>query len=554
MTVFIASLYVTSPASRSAPPHIQPSSFLPYTIDFEYSGRIGRRQRKPSPSYSAVDNSGLGPIDGRQPDPRRKLRLRSSSLSLTPGATTDDEKIFKGYDSQSAGEILTADDPIGPGPNEPRAVPWGHSRKFNQPRSKATFSPQPSILSRPCSHQESRDSFLDGAPGIMSKPPFGSPRALLADDDWAVKAAEQGHGGLQNAIHAAEEAGILQDKMWVGTLGMPTDSLKPKTRKIIEETLREEFESLSVFVSDSEFEGHYAHFCRAVLWPALNYQMQESPRHTEYDDYSWRQYLRVNEAFADTIASNWRPGDCIWIHDYHLLTLPGLLRKRLPTAEIGFFLHAAFPSSEVFRCLNSREALLDGLLGADLIGFQTEEYCHHFLHSCSRLRRLEVSVNGVQVNNRFVHVKSQPLGIDYESLNLLRQSIEVKAWISSIAQRYKGKHLIVARDRLDAPGGIKQKLMAYELFLNKYPRWRDNVSFSQIDLLTRADGRLGGTSTDHSFSLRHTRARSASLEDRDENQFGIFNPHSSTSGLAPARHQLRPISGFTECCRNFHGY
>jgi trehalose 6-phosphate synthase/phosphatase len=323
----------------------------------------------------------------------------------------------------------------------------------------------------------------------MSKVPFGSPRALLADDDWAVKAAEQGHGGLQNAIHAAEEAGVLQDKMWVGTLGMPTDSLKPKTRKIIEETLREEFESLSVFVSDSEFEGHYAHFCRAVLWPALNYQMQESPRHTEYDDYSWKQYLRVNEAFADTIASNWRPGDCIWIHDYHLLTLPGLLRKRLPTAEIGFFLHAAFPSSEVFRCLNPREALLDGLLGADLIGFQTEEYCHHFLHSCSRLRRLEVLVNGVQVNNRFVHVKSQPLGIDYESLNLLRQSIEVKAWISSIAQRYKGKHLIVARDRLDAPGGIKQKLMAYELFLNKYPRWRDNVSLFRIDLLTRADGK-----------------------------------------------------------------
>ncbi|KAJ5750453.1 alpha-alpha-trehalose phosphate synthase subunit [Penicillium manginii] len=435
MTVFIASL------------------FLPYTIDFEPSDRIGRRQRKPSPSYSAVDNSGLGPIDGRQPDARRKLRLRSSSLSLTPGATTDDEKIFKGYSSRSAGEILTADDPIGPGPNEPRAVPWGQSRKFNQPRSKATFSPHPSILSRPGSHQEYRGSFLDGAPGVVCKDPFGSPRALLADDDWAVKAAEQGHGGLQNAINAAEEAGVLRDKMWVGTLGMPTDSLKPRTRKIIEETLREEFESLSVFVSDSEFEGHYAHFCRAVLWPALHYQMQESPRHTEYDDYSWRQYLRVNEAFADTIACNWRPGDCIWIQDYHLLTLPGLLRKRLPTAEIGFFLHAAFPSSEVFRCLNSREALLDGLLGADLIGFQTEEYCHHFLHSCSRLRRLEISANGVQVNNRFVHVKSHPLGIDYESLNLLRQSIEVKAWISSIAQRYHGKHLIVARDRLDAPGG-----------------------------------------------------------------------------------------------------
>lgn len=317
---------------------------------------------------------------------------------------------------------------------------------------------------------------MDGAPSVIIKDPSESPRVLLADDDWVVKAAEQGHGGLQNAIHAAEEAKFLQDKMWVGTLGMPTDSLKPQTRKVIEETLKEEHESLSIFVSDSEFEGHYAHFCRAVLWPALHYQMQESPRHTEYDDYSWRQYLKVNEAFAAAIASNWLPGDCIWVHDYHLMALPGMLRNMLNKAEIGFFLHAAFPSSEVFRCLNSREALLDGLLGADLIGFQTDEYCHHFLQSCSRLRRLEVSVSGVQFNNRFVHVRSRPLGIDYESLNLLRQSVEVKDWISSIAQRYRGKHLIVARDRLDVPGGIKQKLMAYELFLETYPRWRESVS------------------------------------------------------------------------------
>lgn len=259
--------------------HLLYSRFLPYTIDFQPSGRSSGRQRKASPSYSAVDNSGLGPINGRQPDPRRKPRLRSSSLALTPGATTDDEKIFKAYASQAAGEIPTSDDPVGPGPSEPRAVPWGQSRKFNQPRSKATFHPEPSILSRPGSRQESQNSFLDGSPNDVVRDPSGSPRALLSDDDWVVKAAEQGHGGLQNAVHAAEVAGILQDKMWVGTLGMPTDSLESQTRKMIEETLREEYESLVMFVSDSEFEGHYAHFCRTVLWPALNYQMQESPRH-----------------------------------------------------------------------------------------------------------------------------------------------------------------------------------------------------------------------------------------------------------------------------------
>ncbi|KAJ5536238.1 Alpha-alpha-trehalose phosphate synthase subunit [Penicillium frequentans] len=465
MTVFIASL------------------FLPYTIDFKSTGLKSAKslRRKSSPSYAAVDGSGATPIIGRLAD-THKLRQRSASLELTPGATTEDEKIFKAYVSHSAGEIPLADDPNGPGPNEPRAVPWGQSRKFNQPRSKAVIHPEPSILSRPASRQESKESaFLNGG-GILPPVPteIGSPRALLSAEDWVVKAAEQGNGGLHNAINAAANAGFLENKMWVGTPGMPTDSLTDMTRNLIDETLKTEYESLTVFVGDSEFEGHYTHFCRSVLWPALHYQMQESPRHTEYDDYSWKQYLKVNEAFANTIANNWRPGDTIWVHDYHLLALPALLRKKLPRARIGFFLHSAFPSSEVFRCLNSRDALLDGLLGADLIGFQTEEYCYHFIHSCSRLRQLQVSVDGVQVNHRFVRVKNYPLGIDYQSLNALRQSVEVKDWISNIDEKYQGKHLIVARDRLDAPGGIKQKLLAYELFLESYPMWRENVVLVQV--------------------------------------------------------------------------
>lgn len=401
---------------------------------------------------------------------------------MTPGATTEDEKIFKAYASQFASEISIADEPNGPGPSEPRAVPWGRSNKFNQPRSNATTHPQPSILNRPTSRLDWTDGFVDGAPGRLATDQAESPRALLSAVDWAVKAAEQGHGGLLNAIHAAEEAGVLQSKMWVGTLGMPTDSLAELVRNVIDETLRDDYDSLTVFVSDNEFEGHYAHFCRSVLWPAFHYQMQESPRHTDYDDYSWKQYLRVNEAFANTIASRWKPGDRIWVHDYHLLCLPALLRARLPHAEIGFFLHTPFPSSEIFRCLNPREALLDGLLGADLIGFQTEEYRYHFLHSCSRIRRLEASVDGFQIGHRFVRVKKCPLGIDYKSLNLLRQSVEVKDWITSITNRYRGKHLIVARDRLDAPGGIKQKLLAYELFLKTYPKWRENVRDKRFTL------------------------------------------------------------------------
>ncbi|KAI9924655.1 hypothetical protein ASPWEDRAFT_110102 [Aspergillus wentii DTO 134E9] len=456
MTVFIASL------------------FLPYTIDFKAT-ELRHARRKSSVSYSSPDDQ----VIGRLAEARRNRHFKSSSFYLTPGAITDYE-IFKPYASQSAGEIPYTDDPNGPGPSEPRSVSWGKSRKFNQPRSKATFHPEPSILNRPDPEDE-LSYHLDGAiDTISSEDDHGSPRALLSDADWVVKSAEQGNGGLRNTVKAAVEAGMLPDKMWVGTLGMPTDSLKDETCASISETLEDEFESITVFPSDSEFEGHYTHFCRAVLWPAFHYQMQESPRHTEYDDYSWKQYLKVNEAFANTIAAHWKPGDSIWVHDYHLLLLPSLLREKLPNAEIGFFMHAAFPSSEVFRCLNARNALLEGLLGADLVGFQTDEYCHHFLQTCSRLLSLEVTIDGVRLNKRFVNVKRIPFGIDTKALDELRQSTEVKDWVSNICTRYRGKRLIVARDRLDAPGGIKQKLLAYELFLKRNRKWRENVVLIQV--------------------------------------------------------------------------
>ncbi|KAF7115300.1 hypothetical protein CNMCM5793_001936 [Aspergillus hiratsukae] len=458
MTVYIASL------------------FLPYTIDFQAT-ELRHARRKSSLSHTALDDH----VIGRLAEARQRRHNKSLSLSLTPGATTEDEKIFKPYVSRSAGEIPQADDPNGPGLSEPRTISWGQSRKFNQPRSTAHVHPEPSILRASDTGDDLNSQLCDEVLETPdSEEDHGSPRALLSVDAWVVKAAEQGNGGLRNAVYAAEEAGILTDKMWVGTLGMPTDVLKDATRASISETLEDEYESLTVFVRDSEFDGHYTHFCRSVLWPAFHYQMQESPRHTEYDDYSWKQYVKVNEAFANTIAARWRPGDSIWVHDYHLLLLPQMLRQRIPQAEIGFFMHAAFPSSEVFRCLNPRDALLNGLLGSDFVGFQTEEYCHHFLQTCSRLLSLEVTVGGVQLKDRFVRVKSIPIGIDPNALDDLRQTNEVKDWIANISSRYSGKHLIVARDRLDAPGGIKQKLLAYELFLKKYSKWRENVVLIQI--------------------------------------------------------------------------
>jgi trehalose 6-phosphate synthase/phosphatase len=387
-------------------------------------------------------------------------------LSMTPGATTEHEKIFKPFYALDS----TAVEPKGLAPTEALVQSWGSSRKFNQPMSKATSPPHSSILSRP--------GPIDGsdrkADDLDSEEPT-TPRVLLSDVDWVVKSAVQGNGGLRNAIDAAVKDGIVENKVWVGTLGMPTDSLKEHTRNNIALQLKEEFDSLAVFVGDSEFEGHYFHFCRNVLYPAFHYQMQESPRHKEYDDHSWKQYAKLNEIFADTIAAQWKPGDRIWIHDYHLMLLPRMLREKLPDAEIGFFMHTAFPSSEIFRCLSARKTLLEGLLGANIVGLQTAEYVYHFLHTCSRILRLEVSADGVHLPDRLLPIKAFPMGIDLDLMNNQRHLPEVKEWVSKIRERYNGKHLIVGRDRLDAAGGVKQKLLSYEKFLKRYPEWRDNV-------------------------------------------------------------------------------
>ena len=143
--------------------------------------------------------------------------------------------------------------------------------------------------------------------------------------------------------------------------------------------------------------------------------------------------------------------------------------------ELAFSFTLLFPSSEVFRCLSARNELLKGMLGANLVAFQTHEYAHQFLSTCSRLLIVEATEEGVQLDNRFVNVTWLPIGIGPHGLNLARENEEVIEWIKVMQERYHDKYLIVARDKLDAVQSIRQKLLAFELFLNKHPEWRDRV-------------------------------------------------------------------------------
>ena len=318
----------------------------------------------------------------------------------------------------------------------------------------------------------------------------------FSQSNFTVEQALLGNGGLRNAIKAASDAGELKEKTWVGTLGMPTESLGPHLQTTMAEKLEHDYESLTVFVNDNDFDGHYSHYCKTILWPVFHYQIPDNPKSKAYEDHSWVHYVKINQAFADRVAKNWKRGDVVWVHDYHLFLVPGMLRKLIPDAQIGFFLHVAFPSSEIFRCLAVRAELLEGVLGANLIGFQTDEYCHHFLQTCSRLLNVEATKDGVYLEDRFVNVNTFPLGIDPKQLDERRATPDVAEWIKIISEKYAGKRIIVARDKLDSVRGVRQKILAYELFLNKYPQYADHVVLIQITTSTTEQTELDATVSD----------------------------------------------------------
>ncbi|KAL2134995.1 hypothetical protein VTI74DRAFT_10130 [Chaetomium olivicolor] len=472
MTVFIASL------------------FLPKTVHFTLPGA--------SPRGSPAEKKQPGP--GKPAPLERQPSLFEPTHITPPQTPTDDKKRddpFMNEDGLRVHIPPLETDKVGLRAPADRSSPtWGG--RLDQPMSRANSPPPPSLIDKGRSlQQKAKELGRQGVTQPRSLVRSESHDRVFAFANWKVVNADQGNGGLRNAAEAAAREGKLGEYTWVGTLGMPTDALQGTQQlQDIEDKLATEHDMLTVFCSDKDFDGHYSHFCKQILWPVFHYQIPDNPKSKAYEDHSWKYYEKVNQAFADKIVKNWKRGDSIWIHDYHLLLVPGMIRKKLPDAKIGFFLHVAFPSSEVFRCLAVRKQLLEGMLGANLIGFQIHEYTRHFLQTCSRLLSAEATPDGLQLEDRFVDVVNLPIGIDPVSLSQHREEAEVKKWLDIMRERYAGKKLIVARDKLDHVRGVRQKLLSYELFLNKNPEWRDNIVLIQVALSTSEKSELDATVSD----------------------------------------------------------
>jgi trehalose 6-phosphate synthase/phosphatase len=261
------------------------------------------------------------------------------------------------------------------------------------------------------------------------------------------------------------------DSMWIGWGGVPKENTTAEERRDISARLQEEHRNYPIFLTKNEIRNFYHGFCNRTIWPLFHY----FPTYTTYDAAQWESYRRVNARFADAVATFVRPGDTLWIHDYQLMLLPEMIRQREPEICIGFFLHIPFPSFEVFRLLPWRREILEGLLGAHLVGFHTYDYARHFHSSVRRLLGYEYSFGTFTVGDHITRVDVFPMGIDFDHYFNASDDPGVRKEIQKVEEKLNGRKLIFSVDRLDYTKGILHRLSGFDSFLKRYPEYVEKV-------------------------------------------------------------------------------
>ena len=292
------------------------------------------------------------------------------------------------------------------------------------------------------------------------------------DGEFQYKPSE---GGLATGLGSIYKDG---DNIWIGWPGLPVS--KSEHQQEITKNLKKE-SMKPVFLTSTEIEEFYEGFSNETLWPNFHYFNQ----YIVFDEDMWKAYQKVNKKFAKAIEEVLEPDDTIWVHDYQLLLLPQLLRQHGPKASIGFFLHIPFPSYESFRLLPWRRELLNGMLGADFLGFHTYDDMRHFLSSVNRLAGLGNSNGQINVDNRKVMVDALPMGIDYDKYAQTAAAPETLAREVRYRTSVGEQRLILSIDRLDYSKGIPQRLKAFELFLEENEEYTGKVSLLMVVVPSR---------------------------------------------------------------------
>lgn len=291
------------------------------------------------------------------------------------------------------------------------------------------------------------------------------------DGEYVLNPSE---GGLATGLGSIYRQGY---NIWIGWPGIEvSEEAQPQIREQLKE-----LNLMPVYLTQEEINNYYEGFSNEVLWPVFHYMSV----YARYEQVYWDFYYQVNNKFRDVVLQVAEPGDIIWIHDYQLLLLPGLIRSEAADVAIGYFQHIPFPSFELFRLIPWRCELLEGMLGADLLGFHTFDDSHHFLNAVTRLLPVNASSNVVMVNDRAVIAETFPMGIDNEKFELLSDDPEVLRQLESLKENFHHIRMVLSIDRLDYSKGIIQRLQAFELFLQLYPEYVEKVVLYMIVVPSR---------------------------------------------------------------------
>ncbi len=297
------------------------------------------------------------------------------------------------------------------------------------------------------------------------------PVALVREDTaWKTKRTA---GGLATAMDPIlKRAGGL----WFGWSG--TDEQLPPEAV---ELLRQEQSCIAVDLPADLLKKFYEGYANQALWPLFH----SFTSRLQFDAESWEAYIEANRRFCSAVVHEFRPGDRIWVHDYHLMLLPEMLRESLPDAVIGFFLHIPFPGSDIFSILPRCEELLAGLLGADLIAFHTHLHVQHFRMSLRRLLGLESTIDRLEVPGRQLRLQALPIGIAPDDYLGYLDKPETQEHLDKLRAQYSGRKLIVAVDRLDYTKGLPHRLRTFRRMLGGQPELIGKVVLLQIAVPSR---------------------------------------------------------------------
>jgi trehalose 6-phosphate synthase/phosphatase len=304
------------------------------------------------------------------------------------------------------------------------------------------------------------------------------PVTLAAGDGgWQVKASS---GGLATAMQP-----ILQERggLWIGWAG-DDGSLPAEERDRLLGSASQGFSFVAVDFPPGEGPAFYTGYPNRSVWPLFHV----FPARMDFEPGTWRDYVSGNRRFADAVAQRRREGDLIWIHDYHLMLVPAMLRERDAGVRTGFFLHIPFPSSEVFSLLPHGDEVLEGLLGADLIGFHTHNHLQNFRTCLLRILGIESTLDRVDYRGHVTKLQALPIGIEPDGLRSLVESDETTGKIiRELRREYAGQRVLVAVDRLDYTKGIPERFRAWRALLKARPELRQKSVLIQVAVPSRED-------------------------------------------------------------------